>query len=356
MGIAALVLIGAMNTSVITTGLVSRFPGDYYDTRSRSWLQRQAMTRWPSPEGLLRMWSEEKLSERQRMALLLGGAAFHDPVLLPAYREAIMADSQRLRQAAAYGYRDLLADRLPDVRNGIDDESAKLLADEMELVERTLRRRSLLEMWLESVLLGEGLSFPGWKGVALQRRSNDCFRAAEKLVDVEDLDLLVRTYQLSEDFQNRVQLMKLIEAVSLSRFFEKPTGERQGWGMGIFISGLEALDATLPGWIGEDCLVDTEEVLRSNLALMGVRGLDPLSAEGCIVWQAVLLKGRPRWWSVAARRLYACGGPFYELSALQPDREANRKLRNGLVNWYRPKKAKAGGDRVPTSSGASAGR
>ena len=337
MGIAALVLISAMSTSVITTGAVSRFPGDYYDTRSRTWLQRQAMTRWPGPDGLLRMWSEEKLSERQRMALLLGGATFHDPVLLPAYREAIMADSQRLRQAAAYGYRDLLADQLPDVRNGIDDESAKLLDDEMEQVERTLHRRSLLEMWLESVLVSEGASFPGWKGVALQRRANACFRAAEKLVDVEDLDLLVRTYRLSEDFQNRVQLMKLIESVSLSRFIEKPAGERQGWGKGIFIDGLEAMDATLPLWIGDDCSVDAEAVLRANLATMGVRGLDPLSAEGCVVWQAVLLKGHPRWWMVAARRLYACGGPFYELSALNPDREANKKLRNGLISWYRLK-------------------
>ena len=77
MGIAALVLISAMSTSVITTGAVSRFPGDYYDTRSRTWLQRQAMTRWPGPDGLLRMWSEEKLSERQRMAVLLGGASRH---------------------------------------------------------------------------------------------------------------------------------------------------------------------------------------------------------------------------------------------------------------------------------------
>jgi hypothetical protein len=38
---------------------------------------------------------------------------------------------------------------------------------------------------------------------------------------------------------------------------------------------------------------------------------------------------------VAARQLYACGGPWRELSVLQPESELMRERRLELLRWFR---------------------
>jgi len=325
-----------MSVSVLNSWEIQWFPGSYFDSRGRLPMQRRALSRWPGPEELMRMWKEETLSEKQRVALLLGGAAFHDPVLLPAYREAVDSTSERVRQAGIYGYYDLVADRRPDVNREIDDPTAARVAEEMDAVADTLRRNPLLSLWLQTLLVGEGSTFPGWQGVVLKRSGRDSLRAAERLAGAEDLDLLVRAFQLSENQSNRIGLTMLIEAVSLSRFIELPTNPRDAWGQENFTNGILRLEATLPSWYGVGCAVDGEKVLRRNLRAMGVVNLDPFSPEACEMWITVLTQGLPRWWMLAAKRLYACGAPWYELSALNPDREQNRVAREFLVNWYQP--------------------
>jgi hypothetical protein len=341
MGVTALVLAAVMSASVLNSWEIRWFPGAHFDARGREPMQRRAMASWPGPDELLRMWREENLSDNQRIALLLGGAAFHDPILLPAHREALESPSQRIRQAGAYGFHDLMADRTPDVTGEIDDQVAARLIEELDAVSETLRRHSLISLWLQSALASEGSTFPGWRGMVLGRSSRDCLRAAEKLAGVEDLDVLVRAFELSQSQQNRIGLAMLIEAVSLSRFIEMPTSSRQAWGAKTFTDGLAALDAALPSWYGADCSVDGEAILLRNLRPLGVHILDPLSPEGCELWRAVLSRGLPRWWMLAAKRLYACGGPWYELSALDPDSERNRNQREALLGWYQPPRDKA---------------
>lgn len=336
MTMTALVLVSVMSASVLNSWEIQWFPGSYFDSRGRLPMQRRALSRWPGPDELLRMWKEEKLSEKQRVALLLGGAAFHDPALLPAYREAVDSTSQRVRQAAIYGYFDLVADRRPDVKREIDDETAALIAKQMDAVADTLRRYSLLSLWLQTMLASEGSTFPGWQGVVFRRSGRESLRAVERLVGVEDLDILVRAFQFSENESNRIGLTMLIEAVSLSRFIELPTNARGAWGEENFTKGILRLEATLPSWYGVDCAVDGEEVLRRNVRALGVVNIDPFSPEACEMWINVLAQGLPRWWMLAAKRLYACGGPWYELSALDAESEQNRVARELLVNWYRP--------------------
>ena len=48
----------------------------------------------------------------------------------------------------------------------------------------------------------------------------------------------------------------------------------------------------------------------------------------------VLEKGDGRWWPLAARRLYECGGPPADLSILQYQAEESTKLRGLLLKWY----------------------
>lgn len=339
MAATAVVLLAALAGSVLSTGAVEYFPGSYFHTHVRERLQREVKASWPGPTELMRLWGETELSEEQRVALLLGGAVYHDPVMLPAYREALQSNSQRLRQAAIYGYHDFLADRPPNVKVTIDEKIVNAYAEEMRWMDRTLRSHSLLAMWLQSALVQEGGALPGYVGVRLTRQAKDCFQAAERLVDIGDLDLLVTAYDESQNKNNRIAILRLIETVSLSRFIIMPKGDRAGWGSATYDAALQSLGGSIRRWRRGGCAVDGEAVLRQNLRSRGARAADPLASEACLLWLAVLEQDVPQWWPLAARRLYTCGGPWVELSVLQPDSKQNRQRRDDLVGWYEPLRA-----------------
>jgi len=291
------------------------------------------------------LWKEGGLDEPTQVSLLLGGAAFHDPVLLPAYREAVASELPRVRQAAVYGYRDLLADSLPDVSGGVNDEDAAQLGEEMELVMRTIARRSLLELWLQALLAHEELALPGWRGVTLERQPAVSLRAVERVVSIEDLNFLLEAYDISRDFGTRVSLLKLVEAISLSRFIAMPKGPKEGWGRQVFETAMAGLEGARRQWTAGGCTVDGDAVLLRNLRAMGVTGIDTGSEEGCQVWVNVLDRGYPRWWMLASRRLYMCGGPWVEMSALSPDSIRDREQRTRLLKWFKPLRPNAQGVR-----------
>jgi len=92
------------------------------------------------------MWRTGRLETPQSLAILLGAPVHHDPALLPVYREAIESPTPRIRQAAAYGYHDLIGDRLPDVSAGVSGREAARLAAEMDVLAETLRRQPLVAM------------------------------------------------------------------------------------------------------------------------------------------------------------------------------------------------------------------
>lgn len=337
MGAAIMLLMTAINFSAVSSELVGWFPGDYFNGRPRTALQREVLENWPGPTELVRLWNEGNLSEEERVILLVGGAAFHDPQLLAVYRQAVISDSQRIRQAAIYGYRDLLADGLPNVNVEIDDRSASLLGEEMRWVERTLRKSSMVEMWLQAVLSTEDKEFPGWRGIRLQRSVSNCYRAIERLVEIEDLDFLVNCYRLTDNRSTRINLIKLIEAVTLSRFIIMPSGGKQGWGAHVFDDAMGSLEHSLRQWSKGRCAVDGETALRHNLKIMGVPEIDPLARENCRLWVNVLEKGLPQWWMMASRKLYACGGPWYGLTAFSPENQRNKEMRQQLLSAWRSK-------------------
>jgi hypothetical protein len=331
----ALVLAAAAGGFVPPVVAVQHFPGTYFTSRAREPLHREVMTAWPGPTELVRLWREAELSERQRVALLLGSAAFHDPVTLPLYREAIMAESRILRQAAIYAYRDCIADVLVNVDVTIDARIQESYARQMRLMDATLRRHSLVEVWLQSALAQKGASLPGYRGLQYTRSQHDCMRAVEKLIDVQDLDFLITAYELSEDQTTRVALLQLIEGITLNRFLIVPTGEKAGWGMHVYNDAHSALKGWIQQWRLHGCRVDGEAALTRSLRKQGVKIADPLGPDAWRVWLTVLRKGRPQWWPLAARRLYACGGPWYELSILHSDTRENRARRDNLDRWYR---------------------
>jgi hypothetical protein len=335
MTVGALVLMATLSGAALPTDAVQHFPGGYFETRVYERFQRSVLASWPGPFELLRMWRDTELSEKERVALLVGGAAFHDPVLMPAYREALSSDSQLLRQAAIYGYRNLIADRRVSVDITIDDRVAEAIGSEIRGMQRILERHSLVEVWLQSLLAHEGLALPGYEGIRLKRPPTDCMNAVDRLADIGDLDLLVTAFELSSDTSNQIGMLEIIDGLSLSRFISVPTGAKPTWGVERYEIGIEYFRTAVENWQNKGCRVDGEAVLRGNLRSLGAEVDDPLSAEACTVWLGILRGEVPKWWATAARRLYACGGPKYELSALNANSQANRARRDRLVSWYR---------------------
>jgi len=314
---------------------VSHFPGYFFDTEAKPTLQRRAMERWPDPAQIVGLWNSGELVHREKMAILLGASASHDPVLLPLYREALEAAHPRLRMAAAYGYRDLLGDALPNVSSGVDLRSGQQLAGEITVVAQTLRERTLTEFWLAAALAGEGQSMPGWRGVVMRRGSGICLNAVEKVVVFEDFDVLARAYRITERPGTKAGLLQLLEAITLQQFYVKPNDSTSGWGRKNMEEAFDAADQFLDLWIDQRCVSDVSPILEASLATMGAHGVDPFGPDSWELWLRVLKQGTPGWRMMASRRLYELGGRWSSLSMFQSESESQIKVRDGLVLWYR---------------------
>jgi hypothetical protein len=332
---AVILIQAAVSTAVVSSDEIRFFPGSYFERRARADLQRTAMDRWPGPSGLIRLWDSGELGEEDRVALLLGAAAHHDPRLLRLYRAAVTSDSQRLRQAGAYGYHDLLGDRRPNVSRGVDDAASERLSAEIRAVYWTLRRQSLVELWLQALLANEELGLPGYEGVVPERAATDCLSAIDRVMASEDLQLLITAYQISQTRQHRIGLMRLIEGMTLSRFITKPQGDRAVWGQEVYDRALGELDASIERWTSRRCRIGFRRVVSANLERLGALGVDPLHPDACYVWGQILLLEEPAWWAIAARQLYSCGGRWSSLSVLQADSAGNRARRDALIKWHR---------------------
>ncbi|MGD8440737.1 MAG: hypothetical protein PVG53_09390, partial [Holophagae bacterium] len=328
---------------------VGHFPGSFFDTRAKQPLQRRAMESWPGPAQLVERWRTGELNRKEQMAVLLGASASHDPQLLPVYRDAIESDDARLRMAAAYGYRELIADGLLMVAGGVGDADARALAGEMDAVAATLRERPLVELWLQAALANEGASMPGWRGVVLKRPVGLCLRALEEIVIFDDVELLATAYRSARGRDLRLGLVELLEAVTLQRFFFKPKDPSRGWGMRQVNEAFDATDAYLEDWLDRRCVTDPGVLLSSSLAALGVPGIDPWSPEAYVVWQQVLVKGPPPWQMMAARRLYEYGGRWQPLPASRAESPAGTEARRQLIDWYRLRP----GQRIDRAAGTS---
>jgi hypothetical protein len=314
---------------------VAYFPGDLFDSEAKLTLQRRAMERWPGPAQIVELWESEELAHEDRMAILLGAAASHDPTLLPVYRKALTSLHPRLRMAAAYGYRDLLGDALPNIGTGVDREAGRRLAAEVDAVARTLRVKTLTEFWLQAALAVEGKSMPGWTGAVMRRSPGICLNAVEKVVVFEDFEVLAAAYRIAERPGTRAGLLRLLEAVTMRQFYVKPNESTAGWGLKNMNEGLAAADDFLDLWLDRRCTRDIREILTVSFAALGARGVDPLGTDSWELWLRVLKQGTPAWRMMASRRLYELGGRWSNLSMFHADSESQVKARDDLVSWYR---------------------
>jgi hypothetical protein len=207
---------------------VEYFPGSYYHEKGHEILTHRALESWMGPSGLAALWWRGELSEGARLAILLGGSAFHDPAMLPVYIDAMASPALRVRQAAAFGYRALIGDVEPDLSGLSAHDAVSRLTNEMALMRETLRRGSLVELWLASLLDTWGQTYPGWDGIVLERPRERILRALDLLAWPEDLVSVIAAQGQLASAGNPMILRPLIEGLVLEPFLALPTGYRKG--------------------------------------------------------------------------------------------------------------------------------
>lgn len=335
MGLSVCLAAAAVVATNFFSPEVGYFPGSFFESKAKAHLQRRAMVQWPGPSQIVARWESGDLESQEMVAVLLGMAASHDPVLLPLYRKAVLSADDRVRMAAAYGYRNLLGDAQPNLANGIDLRVAEQLAAEIDAVSRTLRERPLIEFWLQAALMGEGGSMPGWRGVVLRRPQSVCLRAVEQILELDDFQYLSTAYRRAEGRSLRIGLMRLIEAITLQQFFTAPADGRTGWGAKDMDEALEAADAFVEYWVDTQCTTKPTRVLWGTMGAMGVRGVQPMATNSYDFWLQLLKLGSPQWRMMAARRLYQLGGMWSQLTVFQSDSKSQAEEIDVLLEWYR---------------------
>ncbi len=308
---------------------VTYFPGDYYATKGRFAVERQVLETWPGPTAMSRLLALQGLTEDQKVALLLGAGAFHDPQLLPAYRAALGDPSPKVRKAAVFGYRVLLGD-VPPVEPDVRPEAVLRVRKEMRIVGWALRRESLVRVWLDSLLAPDGVSLSAHKGLVFERPEKACALALDRLVEPEDISLVAEAYRRAEGRSRRVLLLRFLESLGMRKMIKKPKGVRVGWGDEIYVQALERGDAL----VARLCNTDVHRFLRSRLATAGARGVDPESPEAAFVWIAVLDKMPESWWGVANRMLARSGAPWEFISLYEPESKSSKAARDRLLQFY----------------------
>ncbi len=267
--------------------------------------EQEMRSRGPGPQQLAARWLRGGLSERDQLALLLGGASYHHPALLKAYAQAFRSPSLKVRQAAAVGMAWLLGDRPPAPQSIPDTaETWQRLADFAEALVEASRTRSLVGIWIDSYLHARGL--PRRPGLVLVRDTGQCLQAMVEIAGPADLPELLALWPLLDVPGDRYAVLRVLEVVMVARLVASPGGERGGWGAWVYESGAEIVDA----FVAQRCgALDGWEVARRN-AIAVSRHDDGCGACTPGPWLRLLDLSYPPVWAVALEVLPAFGAPF----------------------------------------------
>ncbi len=271
----------------------------------------------PGPQQLAARWAAGQLDSNEKVAVLLGGADYHHPALLPVYAEALRSASGREKAAALIGFHWLLGEAAPDATALPAD--APLFRQAAWLVEALVavtRERTLVAMWIDSYLAATGQ--PRWGEFVLRREAGQCLAAIREIAEPADLESLVALWPLLASQGDRYTVMGIIEMISLQKFVEIAKSPRGGWGEVFYEASARRVDE----WVGSRC----RRVDGQSLVVGKVRDLaaawegDPLAG-----WLSVLQANYPRVWPTVADALPAFGAPAISLNRQRPDDPANQE-------------------------------
>lgn len=267
--------------------------------------EQEMRSRGPGPQQLAARWASGGLLEIDQLALLLSGASYHHPSLLPAYAQALRSPSLRVRQAAAVGMAWLLGETAP-APGSIPDtvETWQRIGGFADALVEASRARSLVGIWIDSYLHARGL--PRRPGLVLKREPSHCLQAIAQIAGPADLPELLALWPLLDLPGDRYAVLRVLEMVMVARLVASPGGERAGWGAWVYESGAEIVDA----FVAQRCrAVDGWEVARRSA--IALARLDD-GCGGCTPgpWLRLLEMSYPPVWAVALEVLPAFGAPF----------------------------------------------
>lgn len=275
--------------------------------------EREMRSRGPGPQQLAARWARGGLSERDQLALLLGGASYHHPSLLPAYAEAFRSPSLTVRQAAAVGMAWLLGESAPAPQSIPDTvETWRRIGGFADSLVQASRTRTLVGIWIDSYLQARDL--PRRPGLVLVRETGQCLQAVAEIAGPPDLPELLALWPLLDVPGDRYAVLRTLEMVMVARLVASPGGERGGWGAWVYESGAEVVDA----FVGQRCsALDGWEVARHNAMAMS-RQDDGCGGCTAAPWLRLLEMVYPPVWAVALEVLPGFGAPFTPYDRTNP--------------------------------------
>lgn len=283
----------------------------------------------PGPQQLAsRYLNGEIKSESERVAVLLGGAMFRDPALLPAYARAAESGTLRERQAAAVGLAWMLGEASPNLPTIPDrPETWRGLEGLVNSLIEATRTRSLVEIWVDSYL--EAVGQPRRPGMVMVREPQRCLEAIHRLATPDHVMELVALWPLLASEEHRLQLLSTLEMVTLQEFTPRPRGERQPTGPWLHEAGLQRVDF----WVDRVCQSgDGWALVRSNV----VRNVfdDGAGATTLTPWLRVLSTDAPFAWPVAVEVLMTMGAPAVAMDRSNLGAPGNEASRTELLRFF----------------------
>ena len=338
--IAAVLVMAAVGGAIPVTTSMERFPdarwwtgaGDMQVSNMLNDIARDGaghFRTWaPGPQQLAARYLANGLDEQQRVAVLLGGAFFRDPALLPAYAAAARSEVLRERQAAAVGLAWLLGERPPPPGALVDRPGTwRRLGNAVEALVAATRTRTLVAIWADSYL--EAVKQPRRPGLVLLREPMACLQAIRQLAQPEDVNEIIALWPQVADRDGRVMLMGVLEMITLQQFEPRPQGPRAPSGQFLVNSGLQQAES----WVHWLCRsIDGRVLVRINVTNNIFD--DGAGATTVVPWLRLLMTDLSFAWHVAAEAAVEFGAPAVSLTRSGMQTEANRQALGAVLEYF----------------------
>ncbi len=290
----------------------------------------------PGPQQLAARWSAGQLNEAEKVAVLLGGGVYHDPVLLGAYADALQSPNLRTRQAAAVGFFRLVGMPSPLPSRITDDsELWQRLRTMVRNLESMTRTRPLVRVWVDSFYAGKGARRP--ELFVFPRDGMEILQAIREIAQPVDLPDVLSLWPVLETRSERAFVMGTIEAISLQRLVNRSSDPHQPSGDWLVNGAITAADQ----WVAGMCRsVDGERELQLSLERNRAVGRD--RRPSARTWFALLTLRYGAFLPLAADRLMDISGTAFPVDRQNFDNPLNNDTYHRLLDampvssWFPP--------------------
>jgi hypothetical protein len=279
----------------------------------------------PGPQQLAARWEAGRLNAAEKVAALLGGAAFHDGALLPIYASAVRDPDPRILKAGVVGLAALIGDRVP-VPSAVTGaaEQRERLAEMTGGLVQAVRLRPLVRVWADSYAAARGI--PPRGRFALRRSPEVCLWAIREIARPEDLPDLLALWPLLDGPNDRVSLMRTIEIVTLQKLVNAPADPAKPRGEMFVRGGLALVD----GWVSDLCR-PVDGLAQMRLAFERNRLVTPGAPLAPEAWFKLMKLGYAPFLPLAIEHLADLTGAQVAFDRHDPDGAANANARKALA-------------------------